>query len=164
MITSGVILLGCRGHHLQFSTGSDEPRRVIGEVDRGSTRVIDFRQGWRGHLGQGRFASFLLDWPHLLTSAQYVELNPVRAGQIDALSRYRSRGAAANVRGRDDTLVRVASLEGPAETPPPYPAPGTNARGKRRPGQPKRLSSAREARSLSRVDRRARWSPRQASA
>ena len=37
-------------------------------------------EGWRGHLWQGRFASFVLDEPYVLTAARYVELNPVRAG------------------------------------------------------------------------------------
>src|SRR5271169_6739696 len=69
-----------------------------------------FGEGWRGHLWQGRFASFVLDEPYLLTAARYVELNPVRAGLINAPSRYGWSSAAAHVRGRDDALVRVAPL------------------------------------------------------
>jgi len=38
------------------------------------------------------------------------ELNPVRAGLINAPSRHQWSSAAAHVRGRDDTLVRVAPL------------------------------------------------------
>jgi putative transposase len=34
----------------------------------------------------------------------------IRAGLVDALSRYRSSSAAAYVRGRDEVLVRVAPL------------------------------------------------------
>jgi len=66
--------------------------------------------GWRGDFWQGRFASFLLDEPYLLTAARYVEPNPVRAGLIKAPNRYRWSSTAAHVRGRDDTLVRVAPL------------------------------------------------------
>src|SRR5262249_19251005 len=40
----------------------------------------------------------------------YVELNPVRAGLVNAPSRYRWSSAAAHMRKRDDTLVRVAPL------------------------------------------------------
>ena len=72
--------------------------------------MVNFRKAWRGHLWQGRFASFVLDEPYLLTVARYVELNPVRAGLVDAPSRYRWSSAAAHVRGRDDALVRVAPL------------------------------------------------------
>ena len=59
---------------------------------------------------QGRFASFVLDEPYLLTAARYVELNPVRAGLVNAPSRYRWSSAAAHVRGQDDALVQVAPL------------------------------------------------------
>ena len=69
--------------------------------------MVNFREGWRGHRWQGRFASFVLDEPYLHTAARYV---PVRAGLINAPSRYRWSSAAAHVRGRDDALVRVAPL------------------------------------------------------
>src|SRR5271165_6409366 len=59
-------------------------RRAIGEAHRRYTRWINFREGWRGHLWQGRFASFVMDEDHLLTAARYVELNPVRAGSVQA--------------------------------------------------------------------------------
>src|SRR5713226_6773856 len=83
-------------------------RRAIGEAHRRYTRRVNFREGWRGHLWQGRFASFALDEPYLLTAARYVELNPVRAGLVNAPSRYRWSSAAAHLRGRDDALVQVA--------------------------------------------------------
>jgi len=62
-------------------------RRAIGEAHRRYTRWINFREGWRGHLWQGRFASFVMDEDHLLTAARYVEINPVRAGLVPAPSR-----------------------------------------------------------------------------
>ena len=61
-------------------------RRAIGEAHRRYARRINFREGWRGHLWQGRFASFVMDEDHLLTAARYVELNPVR-GLVQAPSR-----------------------------------------------------------------------------
>ena len=42
--------------------------RAIGEAHRRYTRRINFREGWRGHLWQGRFASFVMDEDHLLTA------------------------------------------------------------------------------------------------
>ena len=72
--------------------------------------MVNLREGWRGHLWQGRFASFVLDEPYLLTAARYVELNPVRAGLVNAPRQYRWSSAAAHVRGKDDKLVRVAPL------------------------------------------------------
>src|SRR3990172_2582361 len=55
-------------------------RNAIGEAHRRYTRHINFREGWRGHLWQGRFGSFPMDEKYLLTAARYIELNPVKAG------------------------------------------------------------------------------------
>lgn len=51
----------------------------IAELHQRYTRRINLREGWRGYLWQGRFASFPLDSTHLAAAARYVELNPVRA-------------------------------------------------------------------------------------
>ena len=82
----------------------------MGEAHRRYTRRINFREGWRGHLWQGRFASFAMDGRHLLRAARYVELNPVRAKLCRAAWRWRWSSAAAHVTGRDDDLVRVEPL------------------------------------------------------
>jgi putative transposase len=97
-------------HLIAVPQSEDSLGRAIGEVHRRYTRMVNFREGWRGHLWQGRFASCVLDEPHLLTAARYVELNPVRAGLINTPSRYRWSSAAAHVRGRDDSVVRVGPL------------------------------------------------------
>ena len=57
-------------------------RRAVGEAHRRYTRRVNFREKWRGYLWQGRVASFIMDEPYLLAAAQYVELNPVRAGLV----------------------------------------------------------------------------------
>ena len=97
-------------HLIAVPQSADGLRRAIGEAHRRYTRMVNFREGWRGHLWQGRFASFVLDEPYLLTAARYVELNPVRAGLVNAPRQYRWSSAAAHLRGRDDALVRVAPL------------------------------------------------------
>jgi len=97
-------------HLIAVPQSADGLRRAIGEAHRRYTRMVNFREGWRGHLWQGRFASFVLDEPYLLTAARYVELNPVRAGLINSPSRYPWSSAGEHVRGRDDALVKVAPL------------------------------------------------------
>ena len=97
-------------HLIVVPQSAESLRRAIGEAHRRYTRWINFREGWRGHLWQGRFASFVMDEDHLLTAARYVELNPVRAGLVQAPSRYRWSSAAAHLRRRDDVLVQVAPL------------------------------------------------------
>ena len=64
----------------------------------------------RGHLWQGRFASFVMDERHLLTAARYVELNPVRARLARKPWRWKWSSAAAHRKGKDDLLAMVAPL------------------------------------------------------
>ena len=75
-------------HLLAVPASEDGLRRAIGEAHRRYTRRINFRERWRGHLWQGRFASFVMDEPYLLAAARCVEINPVRAGLATAPSDY----------------------------------------------------------------------------
>ncbi len=97
-------------HLIAVPKSEDGLRRAIGEAHRRYSRHINFREDWRGHLWQGRFASFVMDEAHLLAAARYIELNPVRAGLVDAPGDYRWSSARAHLRGKDDGLVRVAPL------------------------------------------------------
>jgi len=97
-------------HLIVVPDSEDALRRALGEAHRRYTRRINFREGWRGHLWQGRFASFAMDERYLLRAARYVELNPVRAKLCRAPWRWRWSSAAAHVAGRDDGLVRVTPL------------------------------------------------------
>ena len=85
-------------------------RRAIGEAHRRYTRHINFREQWRGHLWQGRFASFLMDEKYLLTATRYIELNPVRAGLVSIPEKYPWSSAKAHMKGRNDDLVKVQPL------------------------------------------------------
>ncbi len=84
--------------------------RAIGEAHRRYTRRINFREGWRGHLWQERFASFPMDESYLLAAVRYVEMNPVAAGIVSKPGDYPWSSAAAHLSGRDDQLTRVAPL------------------------------------------------------
>ncbi len=97
-------------HLVAVPESEGELRRAIGEAHRRYTRRVNFRQGWRGHLWQGRFASFVMDEAYLLTCARYVELNPVRAGLCANPAEYRWSSAAAHAAGADDRLVRAGPL------------------------------------------------------
>src|SRR5271166_5508110 len=46
-------------HIIVVPQSAESLRRAIGEAHRRYTRWINFREGWRGHLWQGRFASFV---------------------------------------------------------------------------------------------------------
>jgi len=97
-------------HLIAVPESEDALRRAIGEAHRRYTRRINFREGWRGHLWQGRFASFPMDAVWLMRAARYVELNPVRAKLCRAPWRWRWSSAAAHVTGADDVLVKAGPL------------------------------------------------------
>jgi putative transposase len=85
--------------------------RSIGEAHRRYTRRVNFREGWRGHLWQGRFASFVMDEPYLLAAARYVERNPVKARLVRQAAEWAWSSAAAHVDGRrKDALAEWAWL------------------------------------------------------
>jgi putative transposase len=83
---------------------------AIGEAHRRYTRRINFREGWRGHLWQGRFSSFILDENHLLACVRYIELNPVRAGIVKSPVSWHWSSARAHVKRIDDILVQTKPL------------------------------------------------------
>ena len=84
--------------------------KAVGEAHRRYSLAINDREGWRGHLWQGRFASFPMDQAHLLAAARYVELNPVRAHLRRRPETHPWSSARAHLAGRDDALVTVAPL------------------------------------------------------
>ena len=83
---------------------------AIGEAHRRYTRMINFREGWRGHLWKGRFSSYVMDERYLLACARYIENNPVRAKLSDRAEGWRWSSAAAHLWGRDDGLVTVKPM------------------------------------------------------
>ena len=97
-------------HLILVPSDADGLRAALGEAHRRYTRHVNIREGWRGYLWQGRFASFPMDEPHLLACARYVELNPVRARLARRARDWRWSSAKAHLAGRDDGLVETAPL------------------------------------------------------
>ena len=88
----------------------DGLKPAIGEAHGRRTRRIDFREGWRGRLRQGRFSSFMMDERYPLACARYVESNPVRAGLAEKPEDWRWSGAGPHIKGEDDIPVAVEPL------------------------------------------------------
>jgi len=84
--------------------------RALGEAHRRYTRRVNFREGWRGYLWQGRFASVVMDEPHLMAAARYVERNPVRAALAAQAEQWAWSSASAHATGRADVLAESAWL------------------------------------------------------
>ena len=83
---------------------------AIGEAHRRYTRMINFREGWRGHLWQGRFASFVMEERYLLACTRYIEYNPVRAGLAKRPEDWKWSSARAHMDEKDDILVKKSPL------------------------------------------------------
>lgn len=74
------------------------------------TRAINAREGRVGHLWQARYGSFVMDEPHLLACARYVELNPVRAGLARRPEDWPWSSARTHLDGAPDGLADPAPL------------------------------------------------------
>lgn len=103
-------LLPDRVHLILVPHDEDGLRAALGEAHRRYTREINTREGWRGFLWQGRFASFPMDMTHLPACARAIELAPVVRGLVTRARDWRWSSARAHLSDRDDELVRVGSL------------------------------------------------------
>ncbi|MES2137113.1 MAG: transposase [Pseudomonadota bacterium] len=100
-------------HLILVPTAADGLRATLAEAHRRYTRAINFREGWRGYLFQGRFASYPMDGAHLIAAARYVENNPVAARMVGKAEDWRWSSARSHVAGKraaGDPLTDVAAL------------------------------------------------------
>jgi putative transposase len=103
-------------HLLVVPKREDSLAKGIGEAHRLYTRGVNFSEGVRGYLFQGRFGSCVLDERHLLAAARYVELNPVRARMVKSPEEYEWSSARFHLDGRrKDPLVTDRTLMGMVE-------------------------------------------------
>lgn len=104
-------------HLILVPAREDGLRATLGEAHRRYTRRINFREGWRGHLFQGRFASYPMDAAHLMAAVRYVENNPVTAKMVTRADDWPWSSAKSHVRGQRtclDPLTDMAALAGTA--------------------------------------------------
>lgn len=97
-------------HLIMLPKYEDGLRAALGETHRYYTNRINSRYGWRGHLWQERFHSFVMDEDHLLAAVRYVERNPILAGLCTKPEEWRWSSARAHLNGIDDKLVRLAPM------------------------------------------------------
>ena len=106
----GYCLMPNNVHLIAIPEKEDSLAKAIGEAHRRYTRYVNFREGWRGYLWQGRFASYPMDESYLLAAARYIELNPVRAGLVKRPIDYTWSSAPAHLAGRGDPLLKGRPL------------------------------------------------------
>jgi putative transposase len=66
---------------------------------------FNLHTGESGHLWQGRYFSCPLDEDHLWTAVRYVEMNPVRAGLVEAAVGFRWSSAQGHAGLRSDPVL-----------------------------------------------------------
>src|SRR5205823_14898940 len=82
------------------------------------SRMVNMREGWRGYLFQGRFASYPMDEAHLMAAVRYVERNPVAAEMVARAEDWRWSSARSHIAGRrvaGDSLTDVEALAAAAD-------------------------------------------------
>ena len=79
--------------------------KAMGEIHKRYSVMINKREGWTGHLWQGRYASFDMDDAYALSAVRYVEMNPVAAGLVERPEHYRWSSAAAHMGYRSDDFL-----------------------------------------------------------
>ena len=100
-------------HLILVPPSAEGLRATLGEAHRRYSRMINFREGWRGYLFQGRFASYPMDDAHLVAAVRYVENNPVAARMVAWAEDWPWSSARSHVAGkrvRGDRLTDVAAL------------------------------------------------------
>lgn len=100
-------------HLILVPDNADGLRATLGEAHRRYSRRINFREGWRGFLFQGRFASYPMDDAYLMAAVRYLENNPVAAGMVTQAEDWRWSSAQSHVAGKrvaGDVLTDVTAL------------------------------------------------------
>ena len=84
--------------------------RLFGVAHHRYALRVNAKHGWRGHLWQERFYSFVMDEEHFLAAVRYVEMNPVRAGLSTRPDQWRWSSVHAHLGASSDPLVATVPV------------------------------------------------------
>ena len=96
-------------HLIAVPAADDGLQRVLKPLHMRFAQRVNLKQGWSGHLWQGRFFSSPLDDAYLWTAMRYVECNPVRAAMVQRAEDYRWSSAAAHCGNKPDSVLNPES-------------------------------------------------------
>jgi putative transposase len=104
-------------NHVHLLAVPERPGSLAGAIREAHwryTRLVNFREGVRGHLFQERFHSCPVQKDRqLVAAARYVELNPVRAGLVRRAEDWPWSSAAFNAGRRpEDPLLEASVVAG----------------------------------------------------
>ncbi len=101
----GYCLMGNHVHIIAVPDREDSFACGFAEAHRRYTRMVNFREGWRGYLWEGRFKSYPLSEFHLYAAIRYIERNPVRAKIVKNAWDFLWSSARAHVLKQKDPLL-----------------------------------------------------------
>jgi len=101
----GYCLMDNHVHIIAVPDKEENLARGFSEAHRRYTRMINFREEWRGCLWEGRFKSYPLNLAHLYAAIRYIERNPVRAKIVENAWDYPWSSARAHVFKQKDHLL-----------------------------------------------------------
>ena len=100
-------------NHVHFITvpkDTNSLSKLFREAHKRYAAMINKREGWRGHLWQERFHSFVMDERYLFSAMRYVENNPVKAKMVKKAQDYPWSSAAAHVTRERNGLLSPCYL------------------------------------------------------
>jgi putative transposase len=100
-------------HLMLMPPEPDALRACLADAHRRYSSMVNLREGWRGYLWQGRFASCPMDERHALACARYIELNPVRAQLAKRPQDWPWSSARAHLTGKPDGVTDIVALGEP---------------------------------------------------
>ena len=83
--------------------------KAVGQVHHRYTKMINFRQRWKGHLWQGRYASYPMDEKYMFACVRYIEMNPVRANLVEKPEDWQWSSARYHLGNREENLIADSS-------------------------------------------------------
>ena len=92
-------------HFIAVPQNQEDIAKVFREAHKRYARMINQREGWRGHLWQERFHSFVMDEKYLYAAVRYVEKNPVKAKLVERPEDYLWSSAKARIERSQDALL-----------------------------------------------------------
>ena len=97
-------------HMVAVPEKKDSLARLLRIAHHRHARRVNAAHGWRGHLWQERFHSFVMDEMHLLAAVRYIELNPVRAGLCKRVEDWPWSSVHAYLHGEGNGIVNVQPM------------------------------------------------------
>lgn len=97
-------------HLVAIPSTSDSLAKLMRQVHKNYTMVINIRNNWKGTLWQGRYLSYPMDERYLYKCVRYIERNPVRAKIVERPEDYPWSSARAHVLGLADEVLSDSSF------------------------------------------------------